>query len=260
MPEEKGYASLMEAYLHDLKKNEWAKEELDEHLQWVLGRADAYASFCHVTRRVILDGWEAKRNCSWLDYYQEHKQPHPQETTVLLYADWLKEGARLYGPDMLDWRVMCPCCRHVQALKEFREHGINEDYALANCASHFGIGGDPDCKYTSDGRFDADGVYVLRPDYVPVYVFVFADESPVEGRVKVGDVVRLYYGVNRPMDLFGEVKEVLPDGTAKVFMAKIDIETGKALAGAYSCPLSLLAVDEANSEKLRQGKGGVIFL
>ena len=29
MSEEKGYTSLMEAYQHDLKKNEWAKEELD---------------------------------------------------------------------------------------------------------------------------------------------------------------------------------------------------------------------------------------
>ena len=260
MATQKGYASLMEAYTNDLNERSRTKEELDAKLQWILDRASAYASACNCTRDDVLKAWETKRNYWWINFYQDCNQPDPARmkgTPIVLYANWLKEGTRLYGPDMLDWRLKCPACGHVQTLREFRDAGVEEERAFTCCASRFGFGGRPDCKWTTGGLLRIGGVYVIRPDFVPILAFAFADTEPLKDRIKVGDAVRIYGAVNKPGSQVGEVKEILPDGSAKVTFATIDLLTGKTRVETHLVSLTLLAVDREANEKLHNG-GGVI--
>ena len=37
--------------------------------------------------------------------------------------DWLEEGKRLFGPDPLDWRFVCPICGRVYTAREHKEAG-----------------------------------------------------------------------------------------------------------------------------------------
>lgn len=254
MATEKGYASLMEAYEHDLREKWRSKDELDRKLKWVLDRADAYASVCKSTREEVLKVWETKRNYWWLNYYQDCNQPDParmQGTPVILYADWLAKGARLYGPNMLDWRFKCPCCGHIQSLRDFKDAGVEEEKAITCCASRFGLGGRSDCKWTTSGLFRIGGCYVIRPDFVPVLAFAFADEKPLEDRIKVGDAVRIYDSINIYGKSIGEVKEILPDGAIKISFASIDMTTGKATVAIRTEKPERIAVDKEVNEKLK---------
>lgn len=243
----------MEAYNQDLKGGSRSKEELDLKLEWVLSRATAYAEVCGVERDDVLKAWEAKRDYWWINFYQDCNQPDPARmkgTPVVLYADWLKKGSRLYGPDMLDWRLKCPACGHVQTVREFKEAGIDEDNAFTCCASRFNLGGSKTCKWTTGGLLRIGGVYVIRPDFVPVLAFSFADTEPMKDRIKVGDAVRIYQGVNHPETRIGEVKEINEDGTCKVLFVTIDIPTGKTTIETRLVSPKLLAVDKEANEKL----------
>ena len=167
----KGYDSLMDAY---------AKRKNDEKLQWVLNMAQKYADWCGTTRDAVLEAWEKSRSYSWENFYQPCNQPDPEKmqgTPVMLYADWRAKGTRLYGPDMTDWKFKCPSCGHVHSVREFKDAGVDEELAFTCCSSRFGLGGRRDCKWTTGGLLRIGGVYVVRPDFVPVLAFDFADEE-----------------------------------------------------------------------------------
>ncbi len=261
METEKGYASLIEAYNKDLTEGSRKKEELDAHLGWVLSRAEAYATLCGTTRDGVLKGWERHRTYWWLNYYQECNQPDPTRsggTPVVLHADWLKEGMRLYGPNMLDWRLKCPMCGHEQTLRQFKDGGIDAERAITCCASRFRLGGRRDCKWTTGGLLPIGGAYIVRSDCVPVLAFAFADAEPLKERIKVGDAVRIYHGVNKPESRIGEVKEIAGDGTYVVKYVTIDIATGRTTVETRRVVPDLLAVDADANWRLQHG-GGVIF-
>ena len=261
METEKGYTSLMEAYNHDINEKWRSKEELDNKLQWVLSRADAYAALCGTTRDEVLKAWESRRDYWWLNFYQDCNQPDPERmkgTPVMLYADWMNKGIRLYGPDMLDWSFKCPACGHIQTLREFKDAGVDEEHAFTCCASRFGLGGSTTCKWTTGGLLRFGGVYVIRPDFVPVLAFAFADEQPIKDRIKVGDAVRIYHGVNQPDKRLGEVKEVMPEGSVRIVFADIEITSGKTTIETRLVSPELVAVDRKATEKLKNG-GGVII-
>lgn len=260
MDKSKGMRTLQSAFEHDLREKWHSKDELEAHLQWVLDRADKYAKLCGTTREKVIDAWEAKRYSRWMDFYQECNQPNPDRMAghpVILYADWLKEGCRLYGPDMLDWRLKCPACGHVQTVREFKEKGVYEDNAFTCCASRFGLGGEPDCRWTTGGLLHIGGVYVIRPDFFPVLAFAFADKTPVKDRIKAGDAVRIYHAVNQPEPRVGEAKEILPGGTVKVVFATVDILTGETTIETRLVSPELVAVHRSANDKLHSG-GGVI--
>ncbi len=132
---------------------------------------------------------------------------------------------------------------------------MNEDNAFTCCASRFGLGGRPDCKWTTGGLFRIGGVCVIRPDFVPVLAFAFADTEPLKDRIRTGDAVRVYRHVNRPEQRIGEVRAAGPDGSFQVTFATIDIQTGETTVETLSVPPEALAVDRDANERLRHGGG-----
>ncbi len=173
----KGMASLQAAYQADLQAGNQSQEVLDTKLKWVLERADQYAKACNTTREKILEAWETKRTYWWVNFYQGCNQPNLEEhgtTPVVMVKDWLKEAQERFGKEPLDWKFACPCCGHVQSLREFNEAGLNPHKAYTCCASRFGLGGKDTCKYTTGGLIRL-GRYVISEDFIPTLVFNFAN-------------------------------------------------------------------------------------
>lgn len=177
----KGYESLMADYQRSVTEdNGWSEEECKKSLDWVLARAQKYADWCGVTRDEVLEGWEKTRTYCWRNFYQECNQPDPEKmkgTPVMLYKDWVAKGERLYGKDWMNWKFKCPTCGHVQSLGEFKNAGVDPNYAIMCCASRFNLGGRKDCKWTTGGLLAIGGVYVVRPDFKIILAFAFADEE-----------------------------------------------------------------------------------
>lgn len=263
---QKGLPSLKEAFIHDLEHDWRTKDELEAKLQWVLDRADKYAAFCGVTRDEVLAAWETKRGNWWFGYYAEHKQPDPCSLTgypVLLYKDWVARGKELYGPNKLDWQFVCPACGHVQTLREFHEVGIDPDYGVYKCASRFGLGGSPTCMCTTGGHLRLGGCYVINQNYIPQLIFAFAADKPADKKALVpGDIVQIR-GVEGPLNgKSGEVVKVNEEGSVEVKVAVIENSATKqfktTVATVILHPENLIYDAEA-TEKVRQGKGGVII-
>ena len=82
--------------------------------------------------------------------------------TVTL-AEWKAEGEQLFGPDMLDWRFVCPSCGHVQSPRDFDlywQQGATPEDARFNCIGRFDghmdveiCSGSSPCNYTGGGLF-----------------------------------------------------------------------------------------------------------
>ncbi len=86
--------------------------------------------------------------------------------------EWLAEGKRLFGEDILAWRFRCPNCGNVASIQDFKDAGAKQaDDAAKNCIGRF-VGG-KGCDWAAYGLFDICKVHV---DGIPVFEF-----APLEG-------------------------------------------------------------------------------
>ena len=92
--------------------------------------------------------------------------------------EWLAEGERLFGPDRMDWKFVCPMCGNVQSVREFKQladegYNVTPDSARYNCIGRYKGGrsaflkdgkSGPPCDYTTGGLFNVSPVKVVCPD------------------------------------------------------------------------------------------------
>ncbi len=108
------------------------------------------------------------------------------QTRRITLEEWLAEGERRFGKDVLKWKFMCPACEHVQSAEHFRQYkaqGATPETARFNCIGRyagamrraFGGQGPGPCDYTSGGLFDIRPVTVMTPDG-DVKTFAFAKD------------------------------------------------------------------------------------
>lgn len=76
-----------------------------EKLQWVLDRAQDYASATGMDAGEILDAWESRRDYWYMNYYQESNQPKPDGKKVRVFES---TNALLASVGKLGFR--CPSC------------------------------------------------------------------------------------------------------------------------------------------------------
>lgn len=113
---------------------------------------------------------------------------------TLTLEEWRAEGARLFGPDEMAWRFICPACDFVASRKDWANAGAPDDAVAFSCIGRWVDGsryafeyGPGPCDYAGGGRLRLNPVTVVSGD-VTLDVFDFADPSkPVEGDVAVGD-------------------------------------------------------------------------
>lgn len=108
--------------------------------------------------------------------------------TKYTVAEWIAEGTRIFGADMLQWRFVCPSCGHIQTAEEFRPYGAAAG-ATANSVTCECIGrytgakdafvkGQQPCNYAGYGLFHLSPVRVIQEDGHETHAFAFADSQP----------------------------------------------------------------------------------
>jgi hypothetical protein len=111
--------------------------------------------------------------------------PGDQKTVIMSKEDWTALGTQLFGPDMMNWRFVCPACGNVAAVKDFyqyRDKGAQPNAATCDCIGrydghiHVEMGAGKPCNYTGYGLIDLCPVRVMDGDE-EVRCFAFEEKS-----------------------------------------------------------------------------------
>lgn len=109
------------------------------------------------------------------------------EHRTMSLQEWMAEGERLFGPDMLSWKFVCPSCGHIQSPEDFRPYklkGAFPDTARYSCIGRYDGHTDTDmcsgkspCNYTSGGLLNISPITVVDEDGKGHSCFAFAEAS-----------------------------------------------------------------------------------
>lgn len=110
-----------------------------------------------------------------------------EPTPKMTKSEWVALGTARFGPDMLQWRFVCPICKGEQTAEDFREfkdRGATPDQAYFSCLGRwthgkraFGDKVSPEtrCDYTLGGLFRLPGVIVVDEGGEERLAFAFAE-------------------------------------------------------------------------------------
>lgn len=103
----------------------------------------------------------------------------------LTLAEWMAEGERRFGKDMMDWQFVCPSCGNLAKPEEFRRFeaaGATPNSVTCECIGRYtGAKGAFDaskhkpCNYAGYGLFALSPVRVIQSDGHETHAFGFAD-------------------------------------------------------------------------------------
>lgn len=104
--------------------------------------------------------------------------------------EWRAEGARRFGPNVRDWKFVCPICKTVQGVPDFYKAGFEpgkgevNKYLAFSCIGRFTNagpwqGGAPGrgCDWTLGGLFQVHSLVVIDEEGVEHPRFEFAEEA-----------------------------------------------------------------------------------
>jgi hypothetical protein len=82
--------------------------------------------------------------------------------------EWLAEGERLCGKDMMKWKFKCPSCGHIASVQDYKNAGAPTGAVAFSCVGrwdgHMNIdafqGKDGPCNYAGGGMFCINPVKV----------------------------------------------------------------------------------------------------
>lgn len=120
------------------------------------------------------------------------------EITRLTSDEWKALGTKLFGEDMLEWKFICPICKHVQTpndFKKYKDRGATPFDALHMCIGRYmpkeeialAFGDNKGKKITSPCDYAAFGLFRVAPYHVTisdeedVWCFAFAEVLCDEG-------------------------------------------------------------------------------
>lgn len=94
----------------------------------------------------------------------------PTNPRTVTETEWRAEGERLFGPDQMQWRFVCPVCGHVAAVQDWKNAGATEGAAAFSCVGRwiegskqaFTRGSGGPCNYAGGGLFRLNPVTVVR--------------------------------------------------------------------------------------------------
>ena len=107
-------------------------------------------------------------------------------------AEWRAKATALFGEDFMKWKFVCPVCRHVASVADWKDAGAPVKSAAFSCVGRWagvnpkiakgtigpnGIEGKGPCNYAGGGLFQLNPVVVVDPDGVEMKAFAFADNE-----------------------------------------------------------------------------------
>lgn len=98
------------------------------------------------------------------------------------YVDWFTKGARLFGPNTIDWKFVCPVCGNVAAIGDFQQYaarGSTPNSATCECIGRY-TGEKPTvdakpCDYAGYGLFKISPIRVTLGNGKIAHSFAFAE-------------------------------------------------------------------------------------
>lgn len=111
-----------------------------------------------------------------------------EAVTTISRAEWIAEATRRFGNDPMDWRFVCPVCKHEAAARDWHAARAPEGAIAFSCVGRwtgagtgFGKqGASKPCNYTGGGLFRLNPVRVVH-EGIEHQVFAFADAAPPKG-------------------------------------------------------------------------------
>lgn len=122
--------------------------------------------------------------------FQRHEdwKGRPRRDVSMSVADWRAEGERLFGADPMGWKFVCPVCKYVASVKDWKDVGAGEEEVAFSCIgrhtrgrSAFSGQGPGPCNYAGGGLFRLNPVHVKDAAGDIHDVFAFAEVEGAEG-------------------------------------------------------------------------------
>lgn len=98
-----GYKKLLAAV--EKNESESKAHNYRGHLEWIVNRAKHYAEKTGMEASDILDAWESRRTCWYMNYYQDCHQPELKDGKVRIFES-VDELRTAIGKD----GFRCPAC------------------------------------------------------------------------------------------------------------------------------------------------------
>jgi hypothetical protein len=87
----------------------------------------------------------------------------------MTHEEWLAEGRRRFGDDIMRWRFVCPSCGHVASVQDWKNAGATEGEVAFSCVGRrtggsaaFGERGKGPCNYAGGGLFRINPVSIVK--------------------------------------------------------------------------------------------------
>ncbi len=164
----------------DKKREQKEYKKYTEHgdkIQWIIERAKHYEKITLVDYRTVIDLWESKRNMSYMNFYQDGKQPLLEGENIFLLDDWLNEAVKLFGKDKMKWGFVCPSCKHDQTVADFEAVGTDPANAYLHCIGRHNKKEDEGCNWAAYGLFNICDITVIDTNFLAHSVFSFSEKG-----------------------------------------------------------------------------------
>lgn len=110
-----------------------------------------------------------------------------KEGKRMSHADWLAEGERRFGKDMMKWKFVCPSCGHIASVEAYQAAGAPEGAVAYSCVGRWDGHMEQDafitkkgpCNYAGGGLIGLNPVTIMMPDGKERNVFDFAETELV---------------------------------------------------------------------------------
>lgn len=107
---------------------------------------------------------------------------------VFTQKEWMEEGKKRFGEDIMKWKFKCPMCGHVASIQEFKDAGAEDpNCAYTECLGRYTGKGSPQkgdssgCNWAAYGLFgipnDKGIVVISEESGYGVEVYPYADED-----------------------------------------------------------------------------------
>lgn len=95
-------------------------------------------------------------------------------------TEWMKEGERLFGKDMMQWRFICPSCGRIITVQEYKNAGAPTGAVAFSCIGRYD-GHDNVDAFGREGKgcnYAGGGLIGINPVKVgDIYAFDFAPKK-----------------------------------------------------------------------------------
>jgi len=96
---------------------------------------------------------------------------------VLTQSEFLNEGQRLFGDDIMKWKFQCPSCGIVISVEDYKNSGASENAVGFNCIGRYKnstnsmLTGKQPCDYSSGGLICISPIKAMLPNGKSVMCF-----------------------------------------------------------------------------------------